>query len=134
MSYMNPNSKQKRIAFGYNRNALGKIVVNDGQAAAVKLIFMYYLEGFSIAKIKGVLEGFVIPSPLNGESWSKQTISNILSNTHYLGDGDYPTIVSSEQFESAQILKRDNISNSSHSKKHNQDSGKTKLTAGATST
>ena len=41
---MNPNSPQKRMAFGYNRD-YGKIVINEGQAAAVKLIFMYYLEG-----------------------------------------------------------------------------------------
>ena len=44
---MNPNSTQKRIAFGYNRN-YGKIVLTEGQAAAVKLIFMYYLEGKSL--------------------------------------------------------------------------------------
>jgi len=41
---MNPNSSQKRIAFGYNRNGLGKIVINEGQAATVRLIFEYYTD------------------------------------------------------------------------------------------
>ena len=41
---MNPASAQKRIAFGYNRDG-NKIVVNEGQAACVKLIFNYYAEG-----------------------------------------------------------------------------------------
>jgi len=29
---MNPNSAQKRIAFGYNRD-YGKVAINEGQAA-----------------------------------------------------------------------------------------------------
>ena len=36
---MNPNSEQKRIAFGYDRDH-GRIVVNEGQAAAVQLIYL----------------------------------------------------------------------------------------------
>lgn len=65
---MNSNSEQKRIAFGYNRNSKNEIVIHPGQAAAVKLIFDYYLEGCSMAKIKDNLEGMRIPSPLNGEN------------------------------------------------------------------
>ncbi len=34
---MNPTSEQKRIAFGYNRHE-NRIVINEGQAACVKLI------------------------------------------------------------------------------------------------
>ena len=42
---MNSNSGQKRIAFGYNRNSKNEIVIHQGQAAAVKLIFFFFLEG-----------------------------------------------------------------------------------------
>lgn len=38
--FMNPTSEQKRIAFGYNRHE-NRIVINEGQAACVKLIFDY---------------------------------------------------------------------------------------------
>lgn len=103
---MNPESKQKRISFGYNRAANGDMIVNEGQTAAVKLIFSYYLEGKSLADIKGLLESLQIPSPQNKLCWGKQTLSNILSNPHYLGSEDYPSIVTKTEFDQVQELKR----------------------------
>ncbi len=107
---MNTNSKQKRIAFGYNRNGRNEIALHEGQAATVKLIFQYYIEGCSISLIKQRLEGMGIPSPLNGKNWSKQTLANILSNPHYTGDATYPIIISEEQFLLAQKLKHEHTS------------------------
>lgn len=101
---MNPNSPQKRIAFGYNRE-FEKIVINKGQAAAVKLIFMYYLEGKSLGEIKDILEGLNIPSPQNRSTWGKQLLSNILSNAHYLGSDVYPIIITQEDFDKVQEIK-----------------------------
>ena len=101
---MNPNSPQKRMAFGYNRD-YGKIVINEGQAAAVKLIFMYYLDGNSLAEIKDILEGLGIPSPQNKPKWGKQVLSNILSNVHYLGSDIYPPIITQADFDKAQEIK-----------------------------
>ena len=68
---MNPASAQKRIAFGYNRN-YDKIVLNEGQAGCVWLIFSYYDEGKSLAEIKDILEGLNIPSPQNKKVWGKR--------------------------------------------------------------
>ena len=59
---MNPESSQKRIAFGYDRFD-GQIVINEGQAAVVKLIYGWYTEGMSLREIKKTLEGMFIPSP-----------------------------------------------------------------------
>ena len=101
---MNPDSLQKRIAFGYNRDANEGIVINVGQAGVVKLIFLYYLEGKSLSEIKEILEGMRIPSPQNKPSWGKQTISNILSNPHYLGSDDYPQIISEDEFKQIQSI------------------------------
>lgn len=86
---MNPNSDQKRIAFGYNRE-YGKMVLHEGQCACVNLIFMNYLEGVSINKIKEILENSGIPSPLNKAKWGKQAIANILSNPHFTRIDGYP--------------------------------------------
>lgn len=93
---MNPASAQKRIAFGYNRNY--DIELNPGQAGCVKLIFAYYDEGKSIAEIKDILEGLGCPSPQNKKVRGKQTVSNILSNPHYLGSEDYPKIIEQALF------------------------------------
>ena len=101
---MNPSSSQKRIAFGYNRGADGSVIVHEGQAGTVKLIFLYYLEGKSLGEIKEILEGMNIPSPQNKPSWGKQTISNILSNPHYLGSDVYPQIISEDEFKQVQSI------------------------------
>ena len=101
---MNPTSEQKRIAFGYNRHE-NRIVINEGQAACVKLIFDYYLQSNSLSQIKAILEGLGIPSPQNKPTWGKQALSNILSNPHYLGSDEYPMIITQEVFDKVQELK-----------------------------
>ena len=102
---MNPSSNQKRIAFGYNRGPINQVILHSGQAAAVKLIFQLYSEGSSIAKIAEILESADIPSPQNKPKWGKQTISNILSNPHYLGDDIYPEIIEKGLFDEVQKRK-----------------------------
>lgn len=126
---MNPDSQQNRIAFGYFREGKHSITLHEGQAAAVTFIFQQYSEGYSIAKIKEMFEDINIPSPLNGKKWSKQTIANILSNPHYLGDEVYPTIISKEQYELAQRMKKDNIGNNGYSNKKNNNFDSTQVTA-----
>lgn len=101
---MNPASEQKRIAFGYNRD-YENIVINEGQAAAVKLIYTWYSEGRGLGEIKAMLEGMCIPSPQNKPTWGKQVLSNILSNPHYLGSDTYPAIISQELFNTVQTIK-----------------------------
>lgn len=101
---MNPASAQKRIAFGYNRYN-DKIILHKGQAGCVKLIFAYYDEGKSIAEIKDILEGLGCPSPQNKKAWGKQTVSNILSNPHYLGSENYPKIIEQDLFDRVQARK-----------------------------
>ena len=101
---MNPTSEQKRIAFGYNRHE-NRIVINDGQAACVKLIFDYYLQGNSLSQIKAILEGLGIPSPQNKPTWGKQALSNILSNPHSVGSEEYPMIITQDVFDKVQELK-----------------------------
>ena len=102
---MNPNSKQKRIAFGYQRLANNRIAIHEGQAATLQLIYRMYAEGNSLAEIKAIMEGMNIPSPQNKQTWGKQTMSNLLSNPHYLGSEEYPAIITSDLFETVQQIK-----------------------------
>ena len=117
---MNPESNQKRIAFGYDRFN-GRIVINEGQAAVVKLIYTWYAEGMSLGEIKKTLEDMSIPSPQNKPIWSKQALSNILSNEHYLGSDIYPVLVDDELFVAVQSIKNTKAS---------QFSGQSKADAG----
>ena len=102
---MNPNSEQKRIAFGYDRDH-GRIVVNEGQAAAVQLIYLMYADGKCLSEIKETFESLCVPSPRNGKAWGKQTVSNILSNPHYLGAEEYPALIARDLFDRVQEIKQ----------------------------
>ena len=61
---MNPDSSQKRIAFGYNRE-YNNIVINNGQAIIVEAIYTQYQRGYGIGIIKEILEKAGVPSPQN---------------------------------------------------------------------
>ena len=97
---------QKRIAFGYNRNASNRIEINETQALAVKLLYELYADGESMAAISERLEACNIPSAYNNPKWGRQAIANILSYERYVGDSDYPIIIEQELFDKVQMIRR----------------------------
>jgi hypothetical protein len=101
-------NNQKRISFGYTRNAFNKIVIYREQAEVVKLIFELYAMKQSLSSISKSLEMYHIPSPSNKPVWGRQIISNILSNENYLGNDNYPQIIDQELWNSAQRIKSSN--------------------------
>jgi len=102
---MNSYSEQKRIAFGYERDLANQIKSHPVQSLAVELIFRAYADGQSTAEIAEMLKSARIPSPRNNLVWGKQTLANILSNPHYIGDKDYPRIIEQELFDTVQLMK-----------------------------
>ena len=96
---------QKRITFGYNRGPVNQIEINDAQAITVKLIYEYYAERLSISAISQKLESHGIPSPYNNPKWGTQAIANILSYERYVGDDDYPAIISQDLFDRVQKIR-----------------------------
>ena len=103
---VNPNSPQKRIAFGYNRAANNTIVLYPLQAQVVQFIFNFRLEGNSLRRIAMILTACEIPTPNNNRIWGMQVIRNILSNSHYIGDETYPQIIDAKVFERAQRVNK----------------------------
>lgn len=98
------NKTQKRVFFGYDRNALGKFVIWEEQADVVRYIFATYACGHSLSFITDELQKIGIPSPTNKPTWGRQIINNILTNEKYLGDGNYPKIIENEIFK--QVIQR----------------------------
>lgn len=98
-------SNQKRISFGYTRNALKEIVIYEEQAEVVKLIFELYSLDQSLSDISKYLEIYHIPSPSNKTVWDRQIINNVLSNENYLGNSDYPQIINKELWNVTQNKK-----------------------------
>lgn len=101
-------SNQKRISFGYTRNALKEIVIYKEQAEVVKLIFELYSLDQSLSDISKHLKIYHIPSPSNKAVWGRQIINNVLSNENYLGNSSYPQIINEELWDAAQNKKNNN--------------------------
>ena len=125
------------IEFGYDieysesirlvKDKNGDLVINEEQAAIVRLIFDLYLGGKSILGIVKELKERGIKSPTGKDNWPKRSIEEMLSNEKYIGiavvnvDGEegqiyklnnsHPAIISNEIFDAVQEekLKRSNV-------------------------
>ncbi len=75
-----------RICYGYSQDENGKLIINEFEATIVKLIFVLYLNGYSLSGISKQLECAKIKSPTGKEKWSSETISKLLSNEKLTGE------------------------------------------------
>jgi DNA invertase Pin-like site-specific DNA recombinase len=71
---------------GYDKDADGRLVINEQQAETVKRIFREYLEGASCQQIARLLENDGIPTGRGKARWHDSTIRKILENEKYMGD------------------------------------------------
>lgn len=117
----------RRKCYGYVKDKNGDLVINEEQAAIVRLIFDLYLGGKSILGIVKELKERGIKSPTGKDNWPKRSIEEMLSNEKYIGiavvnvDGEegqiyklnnsHPAIISNEIFDDVQEekLKRSNV-------------------------
>lgn len=74
-----------RPCYGYTTGKDGKFKIVTSEAAVVRRIFVLYLAGNSVRRIKRILENGGIPSPTNKSVWSTGTIERILDNKKYCG-------------------------------------------------
>jgi DNA invertase Pin-like site-specific DNA recombinase len=96
-STTNPDSPAFSIpCFGYVRNGEKKLIINEQEAETVRKIFSWYLQGWSIVRIRKELETLRIPSPRGKRKWAVRTISDMLSNEKYAGDSAYGKTVIAE--------------------------------------
>ena len=71
---------------GYEKGEDGQPVVNEKEAAVVKLIYRLFLDGKTSSGICKYLENLNILSPGGSSKWSKTTVDSILTNEKYKGD------------------------------------------------
>ena len=71
---------------GYKKGDDGRPAVVEEEAAVVRLIYRMFLDGKTQSFICKYLEERNIPSPSGKSSWSKTTITSILTNEKYKGD------------------------------------------------
>lgn len=64
----------------------GELVINEQQAAVVRDIYEWYLQGMSLGQIKKRLEEKKIKTASGKDVWSKSVIQERLCNEKYMGD------------------------------------------------
>ena len=89
-----------KIPYGYTRDDLGAVTINQEQAVVVSLIYDLYLQGKSLGGIVEVLKERGIPSPTGKPTWGRAAIDDILSNGKYA-----PHVVSDDRFWQVQFEK-----------------------------
>ena len=101
--------------YGYGL-ILGEINVIEEEAEHVREIFDDYIAGKSLSKISEELTENGISFYLGECHWSKSSVSRILSEKKYLGEGEYPAIITKEVYEKANAIK-----NSRQTQKNEKD-------------
>ena len=112
-----PSGQRGRL-YGYHYRD-GVRVINEYQAAVVRNMFQWLLEGTSINEITYRLRAMDVPTPLSKPYWIRSTVYKILTNPAFMGKtliyhgtmeipGATPPIVSEDTFNQAQELLKQN--------------------------
>lgn len=94
----------RMITYGY-KMINGVLSVSDEESTVVKEVFQRYMNGENLTSIADDLTNREIIYFQEKRVWNKNMIARILENRKYVGEGDYPQIISSEDFEQANNLK-----------------------------
>lgn len=92
------------IRYGY-KLLDGKLVPDENEALIVMEIFQKYVNGNSLKSIAEELNvrGIIYLGEKCG--WNKRRIASMIEEQKYIGEKDYPKLISNELFEAANIVK-----------------------------
>lgn len=74
------------VLLGYDHDESGKLIINEEEAKTVRLIFYYYLSGYTCHQIADYLTIIGRKTKLKNEKWSSGTVRGVLSNERHCGD------------------------------------------------
>jgi len=80
------SAKASTICYGYKTTQSGGLVIDLAEANIVLFIFHRFMNGDSLGEISGALARRGIISPTGRTTWSRETISKLLSNEKYVGN------------------------------------------------
>lgn len=96
---------QRKTPFGYIIRD-GLIQPHPQEADAVRYIFGQYQAGASLLAIAEDMTRQGIRYHQHTTEWNKNMVKRILENTKYIGAGDYPRLLSDEDFTTVQCQRR----------------------------
>lgn len=90
----------RTLLYGYNKHQF-RFYLNSDESTVVKMIFDEYISGKTLQQIADRLTAEQIVYYKDKTVWSKNIVRRILENRHYIGDEEYPAIVTADEFEKA---------------------------------
>lgn len=91
--------KIRSLPFGY-RIRDGKVCVDERNSSTVRMIFEGYIQNASYQKLADTLERQGVPYTPE-KHWNKNIIARILKDRHYIGDEEYPPIITRDMLQRA---------------------------------
>ncbi len=92
--------KIRNMSFGYCIRD-GKICVDERDSSTVRMIFEGYIQNVSYQKVADMLERQGTPY-IPEKHWNKNIVARILKDRHYIGDEEYPPIITQNMFQRAE--------------------------------
>ena len=90
------------VPFGYWLDTQEVPIIHEQYGPIVQRIFQSYAKGMSLTALANELESQSIPNQKGKPAWSHSCIRNILTNPVYLGDKEFPALVTRELFAQVQ--------------------------------
>jgi len=98
--------KQRYIPFGYRLSG-GSLIAHDMEAELVRMIFKRYLAGESYSQIATALDASGVPYSEGASCWNKNMVGRIMQNRKYTGNGDYPSLITEDDFMQSALLQQE---------------------------
>lgn len=95
------------IEYGYLMNS-GAVYIEHAESIVVIRIFYEYIAAQSAYAVASLLNQESVPSRTKNKKWRSQTVTSILRNRIYCGDGKYPSIVEKSLFDKANRILDEN--------------------------
>lgn len=92
------------VPFGYWLDGQEMPIIHEQYGPIVQMLFQSYAEGMSLTALANELIRQSIPNQKGKPAWSHSCIRNILTNPVYLGNKEFPALVTQELF--AQVRSR----------------------------
>lgn len=95
----------RKQPFGY-RMTLGEITILPEEAETVRSIYLQYIAGISFKQLAEQLQAEDVPYD-EDKSWNKNMVSRILEDDRYIGQKEFPALITAEQFDAAQKRRKE---------------------------
>ncbi len=95
----------RKQPFGYKME-FGEIVPQPQEAEAVRSIYRQYLAGASFNQLTEQLQTKGVPYNAD-KPWNKNMVARILEDERYTGEKNFPALIETEQFRTAQERRKE---------------------------